>query len=68
MRENPQFSYIPTMPDDILLFQEHNKFMYYLFLTILQTPMGLHFVRTHEGARDAQAIWQPIWIHQQVIL
>ena len=56
MRENPQFSYIPTMPDDILLFQEHNKFMYYLFLTILQTPMGLHFVRTHEGARDAQAI------------
>ena len=46
------------MPGDILLFQEQNKFIYDVFLTIFHIPMGVHFIHTHEGARDAQAIWK----------
>ena len=51
-------SYAPTSPDEIALFREKNKFMYDVFLTILQTPMGIHYVRQHEDTRNAQAVWR----------
>ena len=51
-------AYIPITPDDIALFDEQNKFMYDVFNTVLKTPMGKHFVRNHENARDAQAVWK----------
>ena len=41
-------SYAPTSLDEITLFREKNKFMYNVFLTILQTPTGIHYVRQHE--------------------
>ena len=46
-------SFLPSIPDDVLLFQEQNKFMYDIFMTILQTPMGIHFVHAHYVTRDA---------------
>jgi hypothetical protein len=51
-------AYIPITPDDIVLFNEQNKFMYDVFNTVLKSPMGKHFVRNHENARDAQAVWK----------
>jgi hypothetical protein len=51
-------AYIPITPNDIALFNEQNKFMYNVFNTVLKTPMGKHFVRTHEIARDAQVVWK----------
>jgi hypothetical protein len=51
-------AYIPLSPDDINLFQEQNKFMYDVFLTILRTSMGKHFVRTYDLTRDAQSVWK----------
>ena len=38
------------------IFQEQNMFMYDIFLTIIQTPMGIHFVCAHYGMRDDGAI------------
>ena len=35
--------YTPGDPDEVLPFQEQNKFMYDVFLEILQTPMRIHF-------------------------
>jgi hypothetical protein len=32
--------------------------MYDVFLTILRTSMGKHFVRTHDIQRDAQSVWK----------
>jgi hypothetical protein len=51
-------SYIPGTPDEIILFSEQNKFMYDVYVSTLQTPMGKHFVRQYEGNRDAQAVWR----------
>ena len=41
-------AYIPLSPDDINLLREQNKFMYDVFLMILRTSMGNHFVWTHD--------------------
>ncbi len=51
-------SYVPTAPDEILLFEEQKKFMYNVWATILKTPMGKHYVRLHENTQDAQAVWR----------
>jgi hypothetical protein len=51
-------AYIPTTLEDINLFREQQKFMYDVFLTILRTSMGKHFVRTHDIQRDAQSVWK----------
>jgi hypothetical protein len=51
-------AYIPITPDDVALFNKQNKFMYDGFNTVLKTSMGKHFVRNHENARDAQAVWK----------
>ena len=51
-------SYVPASSDDAILFEEQKKFMYDVWTTILKTPMGKHFVRQHEGTRDAQAVWR----------
>ena len=51
-------SYVPISSDDVVLFEEQKKFMYDVWTTILKTPMGKHFVRQHEGTRDAQAVWR----------
>jgi hypothetical protein len=37
-------AYIPMTPNDINLFREQNKFMYDVFLAIMKTPMGKHFM------------------------
>ena len=46
----------PGNPDEILLLKEPKKFMYDIFLTILQIPMGIHFVHSYEASHKAQAI------------
>jgi hypothetical protein len=52
-------AYTPSSHDEIVLFDEQQKkFMYDVWATILKTPMGKHFVRLHEGTRDAQAVWR----------
>ena len=48
---NPKFR--PITRAEQLLFQEKNGFMYDVFLTSIQTIMGIYFVRTHENTRDA---------------
>ncbi len=51
-------AYVPITPDNVALFNKQNKFMHDAFNTILKTPTGKHFVRNHENARDAQAVWK----------
>ena len=51
-------SYAPTDFEEISLFNEQQKFMYDVWLTILKTPMGKHYVRSHERTRGAQAVWK----------
>ena len=51
-------SYVPSTADESVLFIEQQKFMYDVWVTILHTPMGKHFVRENEGTRDAQAVWR----------
>ena len=51
-------SFAPSTPDEDALFEEQKKFMYDVWTTILKTPMGKHYVRLHEGKRDAQAVWR----------
>ena len=51
-------SYVPTTPDDTILFNEQQKFMYDVWVNVLRTPMGKHYVRKNEGQRDAQAVWR----------
>jgi len=53
-------SFLPSIQDDVLLFQEQNKFMYDIFLTILETPMGIHFVHVHYVTRNGWAIWKDL--------
>ena len=53
-------SYVPSSQDDIVLFEEQQKFMYDVWATILKTPMGKHYVRLHESTRDAQAVWRDL--------
>ena len=50
-------TYKPTTPDETILFQEQNTYMYDIFLTIIQTNMGQFFIRNHETTRDAQDVW-----------
>ena len=50
-------NYVPSTPDEIKLFKEQNKFMYNVFVTILQTPMGMHYVREQETTCNAQKVW-----------
>ena len=50
-------TYLPSTPDETVLFNEQNNFMYDVFVTILQTNMGQFYVRNHEHDRNAQAIW-----------
>ena len=40
------------------LFRVKNSFMYDVFLTNIETSIGIHFVRTHENERDAQSVWR----------
>jgi len=55
-------SYTPGSNDEVLLFQEQNKFMYDVF-TLLQTPMEIHSVRNFEASRDAQANWRSLTLY-----
>jgi hypothetical protein len=50
----------PTDADETNLFSEQNKFMYDVFLMILKTPMGKHFIRLYENSRNAQAVWKDL--------
>ena len=50
--------YVPSNFDKLLLFEEQNKFMYNVFLTIIQTHLGRHFFRQHEHSQDAQSVWR----------
>ena len=51
-------TYVPSTSDEMLLFEEQNKFMYDVFITIIQTHMGKHFLRQHENTWDAQLVWR----------
>ena len=50
-------NYMPKTKQEGLLFQEQNNFIYDVFLTTIQTNMGIHYVRTFERNRDAQSVW-----------
>lgn len=57
--------YSPTDPEEILLFREQNKYMFDVFTSILQTPMGKYIVRSHEETRDAQKVWSDYIKHMR---
>jgi len=50
--------FVPTQVDEVALFDEQQKFMYDVFINILRTDRGIHFVRTHSITKDAQSIWR----------
>jgi hypothetical protein len=50
-------AYNPSLPDDILLFQEKNKVMYAVFERCLKTDKGKALVRAHEMDFDAQDLY-----------
>ena len=58
-------SYNPVTAEDILLFQEQQKYMFDVLTFILRTPMGKHFVRQHENTRDAQSVWRDYINHMR---
>eukprot|EP00934_Nitzschia_sp_Nitz4_P006215 Nitzschia sp. Nitz4//scaffold143_size57137//53597//57072//NITZ4_006523-RA/size57137-processed-gene-0.42-mRNA-1//1//CDS//3329536473//6205//frame0 len=58
-------SYLPETTDEINLFQEQQNFMYDVLNHCLKTPMGSHYVRTHETTRDAQAVWRDYVKHMR---
>ena len=41
-------SYVPATPDDTILFNEQQKFMYDVWINVLRTPMGKHYVRKQQ--------------------
>ena len=51
-------AYVPTTPDEVVLFEEQKKFLYDVWATILKTPMGKHFVRLHENTRDVERLYE----------
>ena len=58
-------SYNPVTAEDILLFQEQQKYMFDVLTFILRTPMGKYFVRQHENTRDAQSVWRDYINHMR---
>ena len=58
-------SYNPVSAEDILLFQEQQKYMFDVLIFIVRTPMGKHFVRQHEHTRDAQSVWRDYINHMR---
>ena len=52
---NPK--YVPRSHSDKCLFREQQNFMYSVFVSILMTNMGRHYVRLHEKDRNAQKVW-----------
>jgi hypothetical protein len=50
-------SYIPVLPQDIVLFKAQNQFMYATFTECIQTDFGKRLVRTYEHTKDAQSIF-----------
>ena len=59
-------SYNPITAEDILLFQEQQRYMFDVLTFILRTPMGKHFVRQHENTRDAQSVWRDYINHMNI--
>ena len=54
--EITQVGYLPKTQDKQELFAEKQKFLYDVFITIIQTPIGKHIVRKHEQLRNAQRV------------
>ena len=50
--------YMPTTIEEIALFGEQQKFPYDVFISILETDRGKHYVRTYSTTKDAQAVWR----------
>ena len=50
--------YLPSTVNDVELFDEQQKFMYDVFLMILQTDRGKHYTRVHKTRKDAQSVWR----------
>ena len=51
-------TYVPSTPEEKLLFQEQLKFAYTVLDATLKTDMGKALVRKYEYTFDAQKIWQ----------
>ena len=51
-------NYLPKTSEDVLLFDEKQKYMYAVLEKILQTDEGKIIVRKHDGDHDAQDIYR----------
>jgi hypothetical protein len=58
---NPTFS--PSKPEDNLLFEEKQKYLYAIFEQKLQTDKGNALVREYETTSDAQAVYSDLIDH-----
>ena len=58
-------SYVPTSAEEILLFQEQQKYIFDVLTLIFHIHMGKHFVRQHEHSRDAQSVWRDYINHMR---
>ena len=53
---DPKF--IPASVDAVELYDAQQKFMYDVFLSIMKTDRGMHFVRKYSSTKDAQSVWR----------
>ena len=58
-------TYVPSDENERLLFSEQNKFLYDVFLSTIQTPVGKNIVREFESSSDAQAVWKAYSNHMR---
>ena len=53
-------TYVPNTPEEMELFNEKQKYMYLVAITILKTDRGIVYVGQHEADRDAQKVFEKV--------
>ena len=49
---------IPSDPDDLVVYQHKNTYLYDVLLSKVKTTMGKHYIRMFKDTRDAAASWK----------
>ena len=51
-------TFMPATVHAVELHDAQQKFMHDVFLGIMKTDRGVHFVRKHSSTKDAQSVWR----------
>jgi len=49
---------IPSDPDDLVVYQHKNTYLYDVLLSKVKTTMGKHYIRMFKDTRDAASAWR----------